>query len=495
VAGPVGSTVGVLTGVAVGGAATVALQPAFEIPRQDAWSRNANKVLDADTLARLVAQGAIDLSSAAAEAKRNGYGPDKLDALVYLEQAVPGVSEALHLWRLGFISDALFTHTLVKAGLDARYIDPLVKTKTEELIGLGDIAYAVVRGILPAPSYVPVAPPAHGDKVPRFPQVPIDPEVLAAKIGYSPQALEVMVGRSGLSMAPGMAAQAFFRNIIGPNDFLMAIAEGDLRTEWSDAVREVSRQILTAGEYAELELRGFYDAPTRRAKTAQHGMSTSDSDDLFNVLGRAPGVHGITTGLARGANFPGNYSSVPEPYKSAIQRSNIRPEYAEIEYHNRYSYPSGFQIRAETQNGTLSQADADQILLEVGWAPKWATLFSQAWSGGTATGGDKHTAKAQTQLWSTTHKSYVAQEIDEPTAAGALAAAGVPAAAVPGIINVWNHERNLIRKQLTPAQIKKAFTTGTINPATGQPWTQRDAELALIARGYDQNDATVLLTE
>jgi hypothetical protein len=122
-------------------------------------------------------------------------------------------------------------------------------------------------------------------------------------------------------------------------------------------------------------------------------------------------------------------------------------------------------------------------------------LFSQAWSGGTTTGGDKHTAKAQTQLWSTTHKSYVAQEIDEPTAAGALAAAGVPAASVPTIINVWNHERNLIRKQLTPAQIKKAFTTGTINPATGQPWTQRDAELALIARGYDQNDATVLLTE
>jgi hypothetical protein len=71
----------------------------------------------------------------------------------------------------------------------------------------------------------------------------------------------------------------------------------------------------------------------------------------------------------------------------------------------------------------------------------------------------------------------------------------VPAASVPTIINVWNHERNLIRKQLTPAQIKKAFTTGTINPATGQPWTQRDAELALIARGYDQNDAAVLLTE
>jgi hypothetical protein len=275
----------------------------------------------------------------------------------------------------------------------------------------------------------------------------------------------------------------------------MAIAEGDLRTEWSDAVREVSRQILTAGEYAELELRGFYDAPTRRAKTAQHGMSTSDSDDLFNVLGRAPGVHGITTGLARGATFPSDYSGVPEPYKSAIQRSNIRPEYAEIEYENRFTYPSGFMVKSEAPSDGYDWVNS--MLVQMGWKPNIADHYATKWSGGSATAAkaDPHTVKAGNQLWNTTHKSYVAQEIDEPTAAGALAAAGVPAAAVPGIINVWNHERNLIRKQLTPAQIKKAFTTSTINPATGQPWTQQEATLALIARGYDQNDATVLLTE
>ena len=117
-AGPVGSSIGVLTGVAVGGAATVALEPAFEIPRQDAWSRNANRILDVGLLARLVAQGGVDLADAENEAKRDGFAPDKLDALVYLEQTVPGVGEALSLWRLGLITDALFSHVLVKAGLD-----------------------------------------------------------------------------------------------------------------------------------------------------------------------------------------------------------------------------------------------------------------------------------------------------------------------------------------------------------------------------------------
>jgi hypothetical protein len=71
----------------------------------------------------------------------------------------------------------------------------------------------------------------------------------------------------------------------------------------------------------------------------------------------------------------------------------------------------------------------------------------------------------------------------------------VAVAAVPAILALWAHERSLIRKQLSPAQIKKAFTGSAINPVTGQPWTQAEATAALLARGYDQNDATVLLTE
>jgi hypothetical protein len=444
VAGPVGSSIGVLTGVAVGGASTVALEPAFEIPRQDAWSRNANRILDVGLLARLVAQGGVDLADAENEAKRDGFAPDKLDALVYLSQTVPGVGEALRLWRLGLLSDALFSHVLVKAGLDQRYAPPILNSKLAEIVGLGDIAYGVVRGILPAPSWVPVAPPAHGDKVPRFPQVELDPLALAQKLGYDEDMLKLEVGRSGLSMAPGMAAQAFFRNIIGPNDFLLAIAEGDLRTEWADAVREVSRQILTAGEYAELELRGFIDAPTRRNFTAQHGMSDADSDRLHNVIGRAPSVHAITTGLARGATFPSDYSNVPDPYKSAIQRSNIRPEYAEIEYHDRYSYPSGFQIRAEAQAGNLSAADTEQILLEVGWSPKWAAFFAKGWTSGTkAAKVDPHVTKAQGQLYTEAHKAYVKVGLSQAQVTPALNELQVPAAAQAQVFALWNMEKQL----------------------------------------------------
>src|SRR5438552_684379 len=99
-AGPLGSTPGIIVGVAVGTAAADALQPAFERARQDAWRRNAVRELDPGTIARLVAQGAMALDGAAYNAAGGeGFSSDKLDALVYLSQTVPGFAEAMALYR------------------------------------------------------------------------------------------------------------------------------------------------------------------------------------------------------------------------------------------------------------------------------------------------------------------------------------------------------------------------------------------------------------
>jgi hypothetical protein len=42
----------------------------------------------------------------------------------------------------------------------------------------------------------------------------------------------------------------------------------------------------------------------------------------------------------------------------------------------------------------------------------------------------------------------------------------------------------LIRRQLTPAQIKKAYLKAARNAATGAPWTRDEAIAALISEGY-----------
>ena len=437
-AGVLGSAPGVIVGAGVGLAASSALEPAFEIPRQTAWEANPNKVLDAGLMARLVAQGGVSLGEGEASALREGFNQDKFDHLVYLAQTVPGVGEATALWRLGLLDDDLFTHVLVKAGLDQRYVKPIQDRKLAEVVGLGDIGYSVVRGILPTPSWVPVAPPTQGDKVPRFPQVDIDPLELAHKLGYDEDMLRLIVGRSGLSMAPTMAANAEFRGIIGPNDFLLAIAEGDLRTEWAEAVHEASREILTAGQYTELQIRGFSSAAQRRADTAKHGMSVEDSDKLYNVLGRAPSVHAITTGLARGGKYPGNYANVPEPYKSSLQRSSIREEFSEIEYANRYSYPSAFVLRSLAQAGELGDTAAvEAILLDIGWPPQLAAKVAGEWVPVGAK-ADPWLTKARNHAWTHLQTDYGKGTVTVDQANVVMDAIGVAQAVRPDIFAVWD---------------------------------------------------------
>jgi hypothetical protein len=482
-------------GIAVGSAAGAAFEPKLEVPKQTAWANNPQRLPDLGLIAELVAGGKVSLQSGQNMANRLGFSNGTLDSIVWLAQNRLDFPTMLRLWRRFGAFDAgadatlsgLVDETLAHERLDWDYRTWLRQLKHAEMPGIGDIAYAVVRGYLPTNIKLPVDPPTTSTHVKRFPQSNVLAEDYAAAIGYDQAVLELMIARSGLSMAPGLAAQAFFRGILADDDYQLAIAEGDLRTEWGHALREASRQILTAGEYAELELRGFIDAPTRRTLTQQHGMTDADSNYLYDVLGRAPAPHAITTGLARGANYDGKPQTIPEPYLSAVQRANIRPEWYDIEYANRFTYPSAFVLRALAQAGDLGgQAAVEQVLLEIGWKPSFATQVSTAWTGGVAA-GDKHVAKAETQLWTTAHKSYVAEEIDAPTATTAIEAAGVTPASAPAVLALWTHERSLIRKQLSPAQVKKAYKDGLM--------TQAEAMAALLARGYDQADATILLAE
>ncbi len=447
----IGSTPSLLLGFAVGEAASAAFEPALEIPKQQAWESARNRVLDPATLAALYAQGGVDLGTAHGLAAKSGYSDANLDALAYLAQTVPGVAEALHLWRLGFITDSLFIHALVKAGLDQRYIGPIIQTKTEELLGLGDIAISVVRGILPAPSYVPVPVPAKGVKVPRYPQVPIDPEVLAAKIGFSAEALQVMVGRSGLSLAPVMAAQALFRGLIAEDDFLIAIGEGDLRTEWATTVRDASRQIPTSDQFIEAWLRGWIDQPTAEAGAALHGMSAPDADLIYKTKGRPVTFHEITTGLARGGTYPSAYTDIPDPYRKSIQEADIRPEWADLHYANRYTYPSAFVLRTLAQAGELGdQAAVEQVLLEIGWPPKFATQVSTAWTQTAGPSTDPHVKKAETTLFTEAHKAYVKTGLTQQQVMPALNALTVPATAQAEVFKLWDAEK-LLASETPPA--------------------------------------------
>ena len=483
-----------LLSYALGTAAGPALSPLVRALANEAWSLHPDMPPDAVLLAQGVAQGQVDPATAASWATQTGFGAAQFKALVDIANTGPPLGSALMLLRRGVWTPTQYQTALNRQGIEPQWWAGLTSLQNDRL-DLGAIATAVHRGIMSDSGLLVTPVPGGTGKVPRIPQSSLDTLAEFAAQGIDPERARVLVADTGLPLALGEMLQLYNRGDVTATDVKVSIAESNVRNEYMDVALNLARRLLTPHEYAEAELRGVVADGSVGA--ALSGLNAADYKVLFGILGRPISTHQVTTGLARGGKYNPNatdYSAVPAgPYRDAIRRSAIRPEYADLDYANRFTYPSGFQIKSEAPD--LGEAMTEQLLLEVGWAPSWAKTFATKWSGGAGSTGDPHVKKAQTQLWTTTHRSYVANEIAAPTATTALVAAGVAAASVPAVLNLWNEERALVRKSLSAAQIKKAYTTQTTNPATGAAWTLQEAIARLLELGYDQADATVLLEE
>lgn len=531
-ADPITSSLEVIAGVAVGTAAAAALEPAVELPRQKAWSQNKVRVLDPAVMARLVASGGIDLGSAQADGGVEGYDEDKINALVYLAQTVPGFAEAVTMLRRKTISPADFDHTLIKSAMDARYY-----TAVEDLqnvwLSPQQVALGIVRSLIKDPGLMPVDLDTSGGVVPAYQQAALDALTEAAGGGTDEERLRVMVGSIGLPMSTQQAASAFFRGIIAQGDFNRSILEGDVRPEWAPFILEQARAILSPDEWAELNLRGFATKAQFYAGTALHGMSQADSDNLFDVKGRPLAVHQITTGLARGGVYDGPTAAIPAEYMAAIRESNIRPEYYNLAYANRYTLPSAFVLKSLATSNDLTQAQSEQLLLEIGWPPDLALSVSTVWAGGSATTAAQKkqtlshltaeylsgaltraalttalmalgytaqqasdeidlaeftaTKAVRTKATTAIGKRYIALQLTQAQAEADMLALGWPQGAVDKYVAGWNAERDDEGTTLTKAQVVKAAKLGTLS--------QADALARLEVLGVAAADAQILLTD
>ena len=513
---PIASTPGIIIGVGVGAAAAAALEPAVEVQRQEGWQRIPARVLDAGLLARLVAQGGVPLGEAQDEAVRQGYTADKFDRMVYAAQTVPGVAELMFLWRLGVVSEDVWRQGMVKLGQRPDWIDHVAQTFTVPLTA-EQVAVMVQRSVIPNQGQLPgYAAPGAG-KVPPFPEVEIDGYKSAQAYGVGKDQLDALTRIIGLPASPDLAARMAFRDIITYEDFLRAAAEGNTRVEWAPFLFDGFRHILTAHDYAELQLRGFQTEAERLAGTAKHGMSATDSTLLYNMLGRALGTSAITRGIARGGTYDGKPKTAPEPWLDSLERGNIRPEWYDLAYHYyEYEWPSYFVIRPLAQSGALGPGEVNGILLALGWRPDLCAKITENWTGATLSSSsppttyeasltaweahgvataDPHLTKAKNTAWTTAQRSYIAEESTPADVAPIFSLLGIPSAAQTEILSVWDAVRALTRKQLTPADVRKAVQFKVTNPATGQPWTTQDGIAALLARGYDQADAQTFLSE
>ena len=478
----------------LGTAARPALEPYVQSLSNDAWQLNAVVPPPVVLLAEGVAQGQVAKADAYSWAKQQGFDTAQMDAMVQVANTGMALGYAYESWRRGDLTDGQFDTQLHRMGIESQWW-PMLEALKHDRLDLGAIATAVHRGIMSDAGLLVTPVPQGSGHIPRIPQSSLDTLAEFAAQGIDPERARVLVADTGLPLSLGEMLQLYNRGEVTATDVKVSIAESNVRNEYMDAALKLSRRLLTPHEAAEAQLRGVSIDGGPEAYAALSGVNAADFATLAELLGRPLSLHEIVTGEARGGTYGGDYSAVPAgPFRDAIRRSAIRPEYADLAYHNRYVYPSAFVLRGLAQSGDLGgTAQVQQTLEEIGWKPSFAQQVAQAWTGGGT--ADPHTAKAQTQLWTTTHRSYIAHEISDATATTALEAAGVASGSVPAVLNLWKIERDLIRKGLTATQIKKAYTSQTTNPDTGAAWTLQEAQARLLELGYDQANATTLLEE
>jgi hypothetical protein len=483
VTGFLGRSVSEAAGFGAGLAIAPALHPVVQEIVNRTWALHPDRPLSAGEAAGIVAE-AVELTPwGVTEASYTGISEDRFTALLGEVLNAPGIGELLEARRRRLITPADFMHGLRKSKLETRW-DAALAALEVVLLDPAVLAVAVQRGIIPDPGILPVAPPTGTGKVPAFPVFDVDALAEALGSGIDRERFSVMVGNVGLPMSVQEAASAFFRGIIERTDFYRAVSEGNTRNEWRDAILEQARQIPSVSDYVNLHLRGWISAAEMHAGAERHGMSPADTDRIYLRSGRPAAPGQMATAAARGIDGPDGTPMDRAQFLKGIAQSDIRPEWGPMLWDARFLYPPLFQLTRLVQAGAISADTAAEWAKKDRYPPEVVTALHAYWTQPTAAAADTHVAKAQTQLWGTAHRSYIAAESDDAAASAALATAGVAPAAVPQVLDLWRAERDLIRKQLTPAQIKKAYAKSATNEATGAAWTRDEALAALVERGY-----------
>jgi hypothetical protein len=517
-------------GFGVGVGLAEALRPEATELGQIAWAARPIRVPDAVLLAEGVAQGQVDPDKARDWARSHGYEGETFDALVEVARTGPAIGMAMAARRRGKLTDGELRTTFERQGIEHRWFDAIADLVNERL-DAGAIATAVHRGILAGAGLLLREPPLGEGKVPHVPQSDIDAVAEARAHGLDPERLRVLIGNTGLP--PGVMEMLRLLNMgkVTADDVRRAVAQSNLRNEYMDVVLELRRQLPTARDYLENALRGYRTLGDAIEGAALHGMTAEDATMIYQNQGRPMNLHAITTALARGGVFKPEPGEITDPYRAAIVEGNLKPAYYDLAMANRYTLPGAFVLRGMAQAGELGRQETETLLLQSGWPPALAAKAAARWTsaaGASAKAATKAELETEyeggyitadeyraelAQLGYSGHaldlevhlgearrvkgyrdkavdavaKAFVAFKIDSTKATSELAELNIPADAQTLLLSLWDKQRLFSIRELTPAQIKKAFVRQLVSRA--------DAIEALEWEHMTPTDAAIFLDE
>jgi hypothetical protein len=454
---------GTAVGVGVGQSVADAIAPLTRQLANETWSRHLSMPISAVEAASVVASGERDMGWGLTEAGNSGVNEDRFRALVDMLDTAPDLSTLFDLLHRGFISEGDFREGARKSFIEDKWIDALIRL-AERVLSPAEAANAWQQG------FMDEAAASHE----------------AELSGVSPQRSAIQRQLAGLPPGAMDALVLLRRGHIDEATYRQIVREGHVKTKYTDALLALRNRILSAADWANLWLRGWVTEQEAKAGGARDGYGPKEMELLYLNRGRPATVRQAHIGFARGGRLPGA-ANEEETLRRSVQQSNIRTEWFDLLYAQRYTYPSAFVIRALTQEGTFDRATSERILIESGWNPEYARLAAEAWSGAGAGAPKMRWAeRARSRLFTSAHNDYMDGNADEADARALLAPLGLAPSEADTVLALWNLERARSRRDLTQAQILKLVKKGI--------WPAAQGQTALEDLGMDAGDAADLLT-
>lgn len=505
-----GRTIGDAASFAIGGSISRTIDPVLQQVENEAWlaavTAGAVKPLSPGDAAEIVAEDVALEPWGKHEAAQTGIGGTAFEKLLGATLNGPGLGYLFEAWRRDELTDAQFVHGLRKAKLEGLWDGPL-KSLRDVLLSPAELANARQQGF-------------------------VSPERQRAEAslqGVTKERADIQFETVGLPPGPATAQAAANRNLIDRATFDQMIREGHTKTKYTDLEWELRVPVLSAAEYAGLRIRGWITAEESYAGGELTGHTREQMEQLFLNRGRPATTHQVWIGLQRGGKLTDANLTERETFDRAVKQSDIRPEYSELLWAQRYTYPSAFVLRALTGDGTFTRAQTEQILKESGWRPdlaegaarKWATAGTsgareatsanlraeyeglhitrpellvrlEALGYGTAEAEDladlgdyARVKKYRDAVMVAVHKAYIGHELQAAEARAKLVEDRITPDAADELLKLWALELSISRKTLSDAQIVAAYRRTTLSEA--------DATAELISRGYSPHDAAVRL--
>lgn len=357
-----------------------------------------------------------------------------------------------------------------------------------------------------------------------------DAAAQASMSGLDKARFHTLVQLTGDAPGPGDLAVALRRGIIDRKRYDRGIAQGRLRNEWGDTIRELSIQLPSPIEPLEALLEGQLPEGKARELYLAYGGDPDSFQWRFDSRGASPTPLQLADMANRGIIPWTGTGPTMLSYEQGFLEGDFRNKWSDAIHQAAVYLPPPRTIGAMYREGSITQAQASDLLTKSGVPPELvaAELASASATKTQATKDlaqstllalyrDKLATAEQATGWlvglgydaseaalilavedaalqqhflslaiGRMHSLYVAHRVDKAGVTTALGQLGVAADGMTVLLQTWDLERATNIRTLTEAQVTRAFVLTLLDQPT--------ATAQLVALGYSEADAVVLLS-